>query len=172
MNRRMMALGLMLGSAIALSGCATAVVGSLTVSQISTIAGAASTATTGRGLQDHALSAVTGRDCRLLEGIFRQNRHICEEPGSSATEDDFKGFVVMIMGPREEEVTEEPVGDPVVLYAGLATEYRPSLTRQERRTGSAPVPFGLADAGEMPTILEWASMQPAPALTTANLSTD
>lgn len=169
---RFVPVGMMLACALVLSGCATSVIGSLTISQLSTIAGAASTATTGRGLQDHAISAVTGQDCRLLEGIFRRSRRICEEPGSPATENDFRGFVVMIMGPRDEDVADLPVGEPVVLYAGLADDYRPSMARLERRTGAPRQPLSLDEAGEMPTILEWAYSQPAPVMTTADLYTD
>lgn len=151
-----------------MSGCATTVIGGLTVSQLSTIAGAASTATTGRGLQDHALSAVTGRDCRLLEGIIRAGRKICEEPGSAATEDDFRGFVRLFTGPQEDPGSED-VGEPTILYAGLESDFRPSLTRQERRSAAVHVP--LQYAGDVPSILDWASAQPEPdMLTTASYS--
>ncbi len=142
--RRLAPLVVLFAGALALSGCATAVIGSITVSQLSAIAGATSTAATGRGLQDHALSALTGRDCRLLEGIFRADRRICEEPGSPATENDFRGVVVMLMGPQEIEGT--PQTEPQVLYAGLASDFRPSLARSERRAQAeiTPLPTQMA----------------------------
>jgi hypothetical protein len=123
-------LGLLL-AAPALSGCASAIIGGITLGEISAAAGLASVGTTGKGLQDHALSAVTGQDCRVLEGIVRQNRQICEEPGSPATEDDFKGVVVWLRGPEDDEAN--PAAEPEVLYAGTASGFRPSLARAERR---------------------------------------
>ena len=56
--RRALPLAVIFGSALALSGCATAVVGSITVSQISTAVGIASAATTGKGLQDVLLTVL------------------------------------------------------------------------------------------------------------------
>jgi hypothetical protein len=159
----MLTLGL---TAFALSGCATAVVGSITLGQISTAAGIASVGTTGKGLQDHALSAVTGQDCRLLEGIVRTNRQICEEPGSLATEEDFPGVVIMLMGPRDGDEGSET--DPQVLYAGLASDYRPSLARAERRRPAGHDP-AVAQAAliEVPSVHDWARTRPAPTIIAA-----
>jgi len=172
MRFRRIVLGLTLScAAIALSGCATAVVGSITLGQISTAAGIASVGTTGKGLQDHALSAVTGQDCRLLEGIVRTNRQICEEPGSPATEEDFPGVVVMLMGPREGEEGSE--AGPQVLYAGLASDYRPSLARAERRRPASHDPVD-AQAGlvELPNLRDWVRTRPAPTITAAQYTTN
>lgn len=156
-----------------LTGCATAVIGGITVGQITTAAGIASVGTTGKGLQYHALSAMTGKDCRLLEGIVRQNRHICEVPGSPATENDFRGVVAMLRG-------EEERREPEVLYAGTASDFAPVLTRTERQTRrtslepGAPVQLAAPDAtflrpaastpASLPTMAEWANLQPAPSL--------
>ncbi len=139
---------MVLASTIALSGCATAVVGSITVSQLSTAVGIASAATTGKGLQDHALSIVTGQDCRLLEGIFRTNRNICEEPGSPATEDDFPGVVVMLFG-EPDDVDAAP-GEPEVIYAGLSSTYRPALTRRARQQGAIGAAIEVQTAAYIP----------------------
>lgn len=177
-------LGLCLAS-FALSGCATAVIGGITIGEISAAAGIASVGTTGKGLQDHALSAVTGQDCRLLEGIIRRNRHVCEEPGSSATENDFRGIVVMLRGGPEE--TEDQAA-PEVLYAGLASDEPPALARTERQTRATTIedlieaePVQLAApsvpttrlpaAATLPTASEWASAQPAPRLIPASWQT-
>lgn len=173
-------LGLCLAS-FALSGCATAVVGSITLGQISTAAGIASVGTTGKGLQDHALSAVTGQDCRLLEGFFRRNRRVCEERGSPATENDFRGIVVMLRGGPDE--TEDQAA-PEVLYAGLASDEPPAMARTARQSRAATIedlieaePIQLAapltapvtalrlpTAADLPSATEWASAQPAPGL--------
>lgn len=149
--RRALPLPVIFGAALALSGCATAVVGSITVSQISAAAGIASTATTGKGLQDHALSAITGQDCRLLEGIFRANRHICEEPGSPATENDFRGVVVLLLGPPQER--NAPAAEPEVIYAGLASDYRPSLTRRARQPADHDQHASVQTAAVQPAVL-------------------
>lgn len=218
--RRALPLFAVIASSLLLTGCATAVVGSVTLGQISAAAGIASVSTTGKGLQDHALSAVTGQDCRLVEGIFRRNRRICEEPGSPATENDFPGVVVMLMGPRDEEPA--PEAEPQVIYAGLVSDFRPSLARSERRARAEemPVPMQMAaivpsqpmlrpgsysatygarivqasfgpalsrtvrrgpereavvameEAGEMPTLREWAGTQPAPTITAVRLTSE
>lgn len=76
---------------IALSGCATPIIGALTLNELSSFAGVASSITTGKGLGDHALSLLTGKDCSVTEGILRKDRDICEERGSLAAKEDFKG---------------------------------------------------------------------------------
>jgi hypothetical protein len=156
----------------ALSGCATAVVGGITVGEITTAAGIASVGTTGKGLPDHALSAMTGKDCRLLEGIFRKNRRICEEPGSPATEHDFRGVVALLRGDAGDQADQQvaEAGDPLA---------PPVLVRTERQTGSnaepeaptelagpltAPVVPHVPAVAELPTATEWASLRPPPAL--------
>jgi len=58
---------------------------------------AVSVGTTGKTLGDHALSATSGKDCKVLEGAVRSDRDVCEEPGSPATKRDAKG----IAGTRE-----------------------------------------------------------------------
>ena len=72
-----------LGAALALSlgGCVPLLV-----------ADVASGAATGKTTDEHVLSAVTHKDCRVIEGIARADRKVCEEPGSPATEHDFKGI--------------------------------------------------------------------------------
>lgn len=88
---RVRTLVLVSAAALALSGCAAPIVAGLTLSQLSTIAGVISTATTGKGLSDHALSWITGKDCSITEGLLRSDRDICEPKGSLATQEDFKG---------------------------------------------------------------------------------
>jgi hypothetical protein len=45
----------------------------------------------GKGLPEDAADLVTGKDCRVVEGVVRKNRQICETRGSSETH-DFKGL--------------------------------------------------------------------------------
>jgi hypothetical protein len=83
MNRAPAWSGVFLGAAAALwtSGCMPLL-----------LADVASGAATGKTMDEHALSAATHKDCRVLEGIARTDRRVCEEHGAPATEHDFKGL--------------------------------------------------------------------------------
>jgi hypothetical protein len=54
-------------------------------------ADAASTAATGKGTTEHAHDMLTGKDCRIIEGVARTDRRVCEARDAPATERDFKG---------------------------------------------------------------------------------
>jgi hypothetical protein len=79
-----------------LGGCGGIVLAGLPLGQLSTAVGVASIAVTGKGLGEHGLDVVTGRDCRVLEALMRDEREICEEPNSLATRDDFRGVIVWL----------------------------------------------------------------------------
>lgn len=49
-------------------------------------------AVNGKGLAEDGVDAVTGKDCRLIEGTVRKDRQTCEPRGSPETEKDFKGL--------------------------------------------------------------------------------
>ncbi|MCE9521497.1 MAG: hypothetical protein K8S25_03585 [Alphaproteobacteria bacterium] len=95
---RPVALAGILASTTMLCGCA-ATVGGISLSSISSFAGFASTLFTGADLGEHAASLVTGKDCRFSEGLMREDRDICEAPGSAATRDDFHGIFVERIDP-------------------------------------------------------------------------
>ena len=78
--------GLMLGA------CAGPVVLGINLGTASTVGSLASTAVTGRGLGEHAVSALAEKDCRLIEPVFRQDRKFCEEYDSPARKEDFNGL--------------------------------------------------------------------------------
>lgn len=82
--------------AVSLSGCAGTIVAGLTLSELLTAGSIGSTLITGKGLGEHAMDMATGKDCRIIEGVFRADRDICEEEGSGATKDDFKGLVALL----------------------------------------------------------------------------
>ena len=88
--------GAVAGIALMLSGCAAPVIGALTVGQAWSIAGLVSTVFTGRDLTEHALSEVTGKDCRILESLLNDTRGFCETPGTDATRDDFHGVIALL----------------------------------------------------------------------------
>lgn len=90
---------------LGLTGCAAPVIGAVTIGEILTIAGISSTIITGRDLGEHALSALTGKDCRFLEAVLREGRGFCEDRGSVATNNDFGGLIALFQGPDGE--TEE-----------------------------------------------------------------
>ena len=46
----------------------------------------------GKGLAEDAADVATGKDCRVIEGVTHKNRKLCEERGSPATRQDFKGL--------------------------------------------------------------------------------
>jgi hypothetical protein len=80
------AFGLLVG------GCAAPIIGGMTLGTLSTIADGISSLFTGKSLEEHALSLMTGKDCNLTESILRNDRKLCEEKYSVATREDFKGI--------------------------------------------------------------------------------
>ena len=81
---------LVLAGALSSSGCATVV--AVVSHPAVTGAGVVSLLASGKGLADHAMDMVTRRDCRLLDGLLREERRVCEERGSLATLADFRGY--------------------------------------------------------------------------------
>ena len=64
-------------SLVSIQGCALLGVGGAyqTIDTITTGATAVSYGTTGKGLSDHAVSAVVGKDCRMFNVV--KNKHVC-----------------------------------------------------------------------------------------------
>jgi hypothetical protein len=110
----------MLAVAFGTCGCAAPIIAGITLGQISMVAGAASTATTGKGLEDHALSYATGKDCNLIEGVLRKDRKVCETPGSDATKEDFKGLFAA-SGAPDTHRPAAPTPEPTVPVARVET---------------------------------------------------
>ncbi|MFM9862092.1 MAG: hypothetical protein ACKVRO_00665 [Micropepsaceae bacterium] len=114
---RPVALAGILASTTILAGCAGTVAG-VSLSSISSFAGFASTIFTGADLGEHAVSIVTGKDCRFSEGLVRADRDICEERGSAATRDDFHGIFVERIDADGTVVYAAPKYMPVNMGAG------------------------------------------------------
>ncbi len=124
MRRQLLARGLAVAAAaLLLSGCAAPIIAGMTLGTLSTIASVVSTAVAGKDWSDYALGWVTGKDCNVTEGILRKNRKICEERGSLAAEEDFKGIFVAFGGKdadllqrfasaRQEELASAPPPEP------------------------------------------------------------
>lgn len=139
--------GMIVVLGLGLNACAAPIIAGLTLSQISTIAGVASTATTGKGLTDHALSYATGKDCNLVESVLRKDRKLCETPGSPATQEDFKG-VFVASTPKDDEAT--PVKTVEVQQATLALITVPKSNPEKPGRRYAMVSGPLNEAG-LPT---------------------
>lgn len=99
--------------AVCLSTSGCLVVAGIPLSQLSTAVGIASFAVTGKGLGEHGLDVVTGKDCRLLDSLMRDERELCEERNSPATQEDFRGVIVWL----EEQVEDAPRPAKVMVAA-------------------------------------------------------
>jgi len=100
---------------LGLGGCAAPVIGAITVSQLSTAAGIASSIMSGRDLTEHVVSSIVGEDCRFLEAIMR-GRPICVPYGSPEADDSFQGIIVAL---RSDDDTPAYENGGEVQVAGL-----------------------------------------------------
>lgn len=101
--------GLIGAIALMSSGCAAPIVGALGVSELFTVASLGGTVAFNKGASDLALDIVTGQNCRIVEGIVRKDREICEPDSSKAADNDFKGVVGFVAENQDdlELVTEQ-----------------------------------------------------------------
>ena len=137
---RVRQLVLISAAALAVSGCAAPIIGALTLGQLTTIAGVVSTVTTGKGLTDHALSFLTGKNCDIAEGILRKDRLICEPRGSAATQEDFKGVFAYFEKKNHEG---EPGDKALERYAAARSD---ELAQAQDDKNAAPVAVTEANA--------------------------
>ncbi len=137
---------------IVLPGCAAPAIGALTVAEVLTIAGISSSIMTGRDLGEHALSALTGKDCRFLEAALREGRSFCEDKGSEATREDFGGLIALLEredGTRAETAVAAADLDPLTLgFAPVnrhaAHEFSLEIARSEARNApKKAIHFGM-----------------------------
>lgn len=137
---------------VSLAGCATQVIGAITLSNISSVAGIASTLATGQDLGEHALSLIMDKDCRFSEALLTDERDVCEEYGSPRTKNDFQGVLVagtdadgkvvraapMLLSASEGSV-EDGNTDAVFekIHAAQTTQYAEAEQRVAARTQKA-----------------------------------
>lgn len=140
---RVRTLVLVSAAALVVTGCATPIIGAITLSELSTIAGVTSTITTGKGLTDHALSLLTGKDCSITEGLLRSDRDICEPRGSLATKDDFKGVFAYFDRKNQEG---EPGDKALQRYAAARNG---ELAEGQGETAEAPMQVIEANASTL-----------------------
>ncbi len=96
-----------------LGGCAIPVVAGLTLNELSSATSVVSTGITGKGLGENIADLVLGKDCRIVEGLVRAGRDVCEERGSVATRTDFKGLMAFV----EDDTREIPVAGKTTAVA-------------------------------------------------------
>lgn len=86
-------ISLVVALSVTLSACAGPIIGTMTLGTFSTIVDGVVSMLSGKSLEEHALSYITGKDCNLTESILHKDRKLCEEPGALATRDDFRGIL-------------------------------------------------------------------------------
>ncbi|HUD50897.1 hypothetical protein [Parvibaculum sp.] len=144
---------------LGLSGCAAPIIGGLTAAQVFSIAGLGATIMTGRDLTEHAVSMVTGKDCRFLETLFRNGRSFCETPDSVATRDDFHGVIALLDNDKP-NATPDGIGGTKVAAASLdpdllgfapidrhaAEDFSLEIARKNRGGDTSHLSFGMLSA--------------------------
>lgn len=130
-DRHLLAAALVLAWITSLTGCSSLV--AIAANKIITGAGIMSLMTTGKGLADHALDMVTQQDCRILDGLLREERDVCEDRGSLRTAGDFRGILVAYRD-RQDADMRQTLGLPL----SLQLAYIPgesNLAEANRNTG-------------------------------------
>lgn len=115
------------------------------------IVSVASTVATGKGLSEHALSAATGKDCNILGSLLEKDRDLCEEPGSPATKNDFRG----LLGGDDEEVPP-PSQQPILVKLGGKYVYTMSPVTSAGDLANADTVHAL------PTARKWGTWRDPP----------
>lgn len=141
-------------SLLGLSGCAAPVMGALTAGEVLSLAGLGSAIMTGRDLGEHALSLVTGKDCRVLETLLRDGRSFCETPGSAASRDDFPGVIALLgeeAKPGETEIAAASLDPRLLGFAPIersgAEDFSLAIAaRKNAGEENAPLFFGMLSA--------------------------
>ena len=156
-SKKLRTTALLMTAAIGLSGCAGPVVGALSLVELASMAGIASTFMTGKDLPEHALSMATGKDCRVLESILNAERELCEEEGSRATNKDFQGVLALmesdpaLLATALADVETQRMIDPSIhgftpvdrsrLASSFRVDAAPTKARASKRK-TAPLSFG------------------------------
>lgn len=86
-------ISLVLALSATLAACAGPVIGGMSLGTFSTIIDGVVSLLSGKSLEEHALSYLTGKDCNLTESILHKDRKLCERENSLATRDDFRGIL-------------------------------------------------------------------------------
>lgn len=112
MHRRIVTVALPLSCALALSGCGMPLIAGMTFAELSTAGSLVATAATGKGLSEHAMDIVSGRDCRIFESLVRDDRKVCERKNSPKLEKDWKGLASIDGEPYTPSPNLDPGSEP------------------------------------------------------------
>jgi hypothetical protein len=112
MKRRTITVALPLFCALTLSGCGMPLIAGMTIAELSTAGSLISTAATGKGLSEHAMDAATGRDCRIIDSMVRDDRSLCERKNSPALDKDWKGLASIEGEPYTVSPGQDPGSEP------------------------------------------------------------
>lgn len=77
-------------------GCAMPFAAGVGVGEIISLASLTGTIAYNKGASDLALDIMTGGNCRIVESLVREDRKVCEEEGSDASEKDFRGVIGVV----------------------------------------------------------------------------
>lgn len=148
-TRRLIVLAALLG----LTGCAGPIVAGLTGAQLLSLAGLSSTIMTGRDLTEHAVSTVTGKDCRFLETLLRNGRSFCETPNTAATRDDFHGVLALIRkepGTSDVKVADASLDPQLLGFVPVdrraAEDFSLEIARKQNQIDAPMLSFGMLSA--------------------------
>lgn len=132
------------------SGCAAPFVAGLSLNELNTGTSIFSSGITGKGLAEHLADLVTGKDCRLLEGLTRDDRAICEERGSDQTKSDFKGLAGLVAGDQREIPVAKVEPASGIGLAGVEQDGRAATANGKLETTKATWEVEVAASGVAP----------------------
>lgn len=112
MHQRFIKLAFSLLGLFALSGCGVPIFAGMTLAELTTAGSLISTAATGKGLSEHAMDAATGRDCRIVDAMVRDDRRLCERKNSPVLERDWKGLASLEGEPYAASPEMDPGSEP------------------------------------------------------------
>jgi hypothetical protein len=118
----------------AVSGCVP-VIGAVTLGDLFTGTSLVATGLTGKSLSDDALSAMTGKDCSVMDAALEKDRKICEADGSKATAGDFNGLIGISgsnpaapQATAAAQVSVSPPQAPATPYTPIGVQPQPPAT--------------------------------------------
>lgn len=102
-----------------LSGCGLPLIAGATLNEFNAATAIVSTGLTGKGLSDHVVSLVTGRNCNLVQGAIRKERTLCERRGSAAATKDFRGVVGFVIDAATLDLKHAPPPGNDLIFANF-----------------------------------------------------
>jgi len=108
---------------------------------------------TGRDLTEHAVSTLTGKDCRFLETLLRNGRSFCEAPNSIATRDDFQGVLVLAKNAptaADVKIADARIDPQILGFVPVdrraAEDFSLEIARKQNQIDAPMLSFGMLSA--------------------------